>query len=302
VDTKISFEELETAATQQTTVNSADTTAAKSDTKAAETIAAATDTKPQFTETDVEAYKQLVDMGITPQNAAEFKAAKQALENLPLLLKNNPDLLLDEIEKNDPELHKQLLEKVSDRWFNRLPSDVREGKSNGNGSESRTVSSATNPVIERLERQVNALVQERTQEKTEAQQRVILTGLNTAFDNLTAKLPAGVSERDKEFIRLKAERLLWSDGNAAKRVNQGVYVDVPTYFSKAASLVTADTKAAATAANDKRAGVEARGERTIPNAAENVNGTTSEPEGHGKDKIWGDLTAEEKTALRAYAK
>jgi hypothetical protein len=299
--TRISFEELETAATQQTTVNSADTTAAKSDTKT-ETTAVATETKPQFTETDVEAYKQLVDMGITPQNAAEFKAAKQALENLPLLLKNNPDLLLDEIEKNDPELHKQLLEKVSDRWFNRLPPDVREGKSNGNGSESRTVSSATNPVIERLERQVNALVQERTQEKTEAQQKTILSGLNTAFENLVAKLPAGVSERDKDYIRLKAERLLWSDATAAKRINQGVYVDVPTYFSKAASLVTAETKAAATAANDKRAGVEARGERTIPNAAENVNGTTSEPEGHGKDRIWGDLTPEEKTALRAYSK
>jgi hypothetical protein len=286
VENKISFEELEATATPPATVTPVETPVATPPAVPAET-------KPQFTETDVEAYKQLVDMGITPQNASEFKAAKQALENLPMLLKNNPDLLLDEIEKNDPELHKTLLEKVSDRWFNRLPSDVREGKSNGNGSESRTVSSATNPVIERLERQVNALVQERTQEKTDAQQKIILSGLNTAFENLVAKLPAGVTERDKDYIRLKAERLLWSDGNAAKRINQGVYVDVPTYFSKAASLVTAETKAAATAANDKRAGVEARGERTIPNAAENVNGTTAKQDGHGKDPIWGDISESE---------
>ena len=71
---KISFEELESAATQQTAVKAAETTA--TETKAAET-AAVVETKPQFTDTDVEAYKQLVDMGITPQNASEFKAAKQ---------------------------------------------------------------------------------------------------------------------------------------------------------------------------------------------------------------------------------
>lgn len=239
-------------------------------------------------------------MGITPANAAEFKSAKQALENLPMLLKNNPDLLLDEIEKNDPELHKVLLEKVSDRWFNRLPADVREGKSNGNGSESRTVSSATNPVIERLERQVNELVQERTQEKTQAQQKTILAGLNTVLDGLDAKLKEkGVPELQRDHIRLKAERMIWSDNATAKRINQGVYIDVPTHFSKAASLVTAETKAASKDANDARAGVEARGERTIPNAAENVNGASKE-EGHGKDDIWGDLTAKEKEALRAY--
>ena len=288
MEPRISFEELEAAVTPQATVKPAETPA----TPPPETPPPA-ETKPQFTETDVEAYKQLVDMGITPANAAEFKAAKQALENLPLLLKNNPDLLLDEIEKNDPELHKQLLEKVSDRWFNRLPPEVREGKYNGNGSESRTVSSATNPMLERLERQVSQLVQERTQEKTEAQQKTILSGLSTTFENLIAKLPAGVTDKDKDYIRLKAERLLWSDATAAKRVNQGVYVDVPTFFSKAASLVTAETKAAATAANDKRAGVEARGERTIPNAAENVNGTATKQEGHGHDPVWDNITQEE---------
>lgn len=294
-ETKISFEELETTATQQETVKSAETTAAETK---VETTAA--ETKPQFTEADVEAYKQLVDMGITPANAAEFKSAKQALENLPLLLKNNPDLLLDEIEKNDPELHKQLLEKVSDRWFNRLPADVREGKSNGNGSASSTTSTATNPMIETLQRQVNQLVAERTEEKTTAQQRSIVNGLNSAFDSLDAKLKEkGVSDDKRDYIRLKAEKLLWSDSAAAKRINQGVYVDVPTYFSKAASLVTAETKVAATAANEKRADVEARGQRTIPNAAENVNGTSNQEEGHGKDKIWGDLTASERSALQA---
>lgn len=296
-ETRISFEELETTATQTETVKPSETSV---ETKTDTTVA---DTKPQFTEADVEAYRQLVDMGITPANAAEFKQAKQALENLPVLLENNPDLLMDEIEKNNPVLHNKLLERFSDRWFNRLPADVREGKSNGNGSVSSTASSASNPMIEKLERQVAALVEERTQEKTAAQQKAILGGLGSAFDNLDAKLKEkGVSDRDRDYIRLKAERMLWSDSAAAKRVNQGVYVDVPTYFSKASALVTAETKNAATDANNKRAAIEARGERTIPNAAENVNGTSNQEEGHGKDKIWGDMTASERAALSAAMK
>jgi hypothetical protein len=293
-ESKISFEELEATATQQTTAKSAETSAAETK---AETKTAEVETKPQFTEADVEAYKSLTDMGITPQNAAEFKAAKEALNNLPQLLASPAGrrLLMDEIQKNSPETYKGMLEDISDRWFNELPPDVREGKS-GNGSESRTASStpAYNLQMEALTRQVAELVNERQQEKTAAQQRAIQSGLSTAFDSLDAKLKEkGVSDRDREFVRLKAEKLLWSDKAASERVMKGVYVDVPTFFSKASSLVTAETKAAATAEQDLRAGVETRASKEIPNAAENVNGASTKQEGHGHDPIWGNISSEE---------
>lgn len=282
---RISFEELEAAATPPATATPVETPAAAA--------APATETKPQFTEADVEAYKSLVDMGINPQNAAEFKAAKTALDNLPALLENNPDLLMDEIEKNNPALHKQLLERMSDRWFNRLPPDVRDGKS-GNGSESRTATTQPDPQVAALSSKLDQFIQKQNQEENAKKQQAIGDGYKTSVETLLGKLPESVSQKDRDYIRLKTNELIWNDGKARDRIATGVYVDVPTFFSKASSLVTAETKAATDAEHSRRAGVESRGSKEIPAAAENVNGSaSSKQEGHGHDPIWGNISSDE---------
>jgi hypothetical protein len=281
----LSFTELEVAATQAETAKPPEPAAAP-----AEVVA----DKPQFTEADVEAYKQLVDMGITPQTAAQFKEAKTALDNLPMLLKNNPDLLLDEIEKNDPALHKDLLERMSDRWFNRLPADVRNGSANGSPSRSAESTPAPDPRISSIEAKLDNFIQRQNQEETAKRQNMISEGYKTSVEKLLGKLPESVAQRDKDYIRLKTNELLWQDNAARDRIAKGVYVDVPTYFSKASSLVTAETKAASNAEHDRRAGVEARGVKEIPAAAENVNGSaSSKQEGHGHDPIWGNISDSE---------
>jgi len=285
----LTFTELETAATQQTTATSAETTAA---TTTAETTAA--ETKPQFTEADVEAYKSLVDMGITPANAAEFKAAKTALDNLPALLENNPDLLMDEIEKNNPQLHKQLLERMSDRWFNRLPAEVRNGSANGSSSRTADSAPAVDPRLTAIEAKLDKFIQKENQEESVRRQNAVSEGYKTSVDGLLKKLPESVSQRDRDYIRLKTNELLWADNSARDRIAKGVYVDVPTYFSKASSLVTAETKAASTAEHTRRSTVEANGVREIPAAADNVNGSaSSKQEGHGHDPIWGNISDQE---------
>lgn len=284
-EASLTFTELETAATQPATATPAEQAAV---------VAAPATTIPQFTDADVEAYKQLVDMGITPQNAGDFKAAKQALDNLPMLLENNPDLLMDEIEKNNPGLHKQLLEKFSDRWFNRLPAEVRNGS--GNGSQSRTTDStpAVDPEIATIKREWAQIKATQQQEASARQTAQLTEKFNNSLDALVAKLPENIPADKREHIRLKAEKLIWSDNAARDRINKGVFTDVPTYFSKASSLVTAETKASATAEHDRRAGVEARGSREIPAAAENMNGSaSSKQEGHGQDPIWGNIDANE---------
>src|SRR5271154_2584885 len=102
---QISFEELEASATPAAAATPQGTTEAAPPVIAEEA-------KPQFTESDVEKYRALVDMGITPDTAADFKAAKEAMTNLPLLLKSpeGQRMLLDEIQKNDPATYKKLLE------------------------------------------------------------------------------------------------------------------------------------------------------------------------------------------------
>jgi hypothetical protein len=285
----LTFTELETAATQQTTATSAEQTAA-----ATTTETKVEETKPQFTEADVEAYKSLVDMGITPQTAADFKAAKTALDNLPALLDSNPDLLMDEIEKNNPELHKKLLEKMSDRWFNRLPAEVRNPSANGSSSRTAESTPAVDPRLTAIEAKLDRFIQKENQEESTRRQTAISEGYKVSVDGLLGKLPEAVSQKDRDYIRLKTNELLWADSKARDRIAAGVYVDVPTYFSKASSLVTAETKAASSAEHDRRAGVEARGVREIPAAADNVNGSaSSKQEGHGHDPIWGNISDSE---------
>lgn len=288
----ISFEELEATATPPASATPVDPPAAEPPAAASPT--AVEDAKPQFTDADVESYKTLVNLGITPQNAEQFKAAKEQLDALPQLIRS-PDgqrQLLDAIQQNDPETYQKLLNYVSDRWWAQHPDN-----NSGNGSPSRSANSThtmPDPRVATLQTQLEGLIAERNQEKTARQQEAISTGYNSTIDSMLAKLPESVSTRDKDYIRLKTNELIWKDDKARNSVAKGVYMDVPTYFSKASSLVTAETKAAANAEHDRRAGVEARGTREIPAAAENLNGSaSSKQEGHGHDPIWGDISSSE---------
>jgi hypothetical protein len=291
-ESNISFEELEATATPPASATPVEPPAAAPPIEAPPTEAS----KPQFTEADVESYRQLVDMGITPETAAQFKAAKQQLEHLPQLLRS-PDgrrQLLDAIQQNDPETYKGLLDYASDRWYAELPADARAPS--GDGSPSRTANSS--PIMDTrlaaIESKIDNFIQKENQRESAHRQDQISAGYTKSVDNLLAKLPESTSSRDKDYIKLKTNELIWQDTKARDSISKGVYVDVPTYFSKASGLVTAETKAAANAEHDRRAGVESRGTKEIPAAADNVNGSaSSKQEGHGHDPIWGDISPNE---------
>ena len=285
----LTFQELESTA--------APPAVATPEVKTEETPAAAApvaeETKPQFTEQDVAAYQSLVDMGITPTNAQEFKAAKQAMDSLPQLLKTNPDLLFDEIQKNDPELHDALLEKVSDRWFDQKGKRLYEQQqANPSGSRTEKSESAQDPRVSQIEREWNAFKANQQQAQVASQHAQNTENFNKALDGLVDKLPKEVPEDKREFIRLKAEKLLTSDPTARQRINQGVFTDVPKYFAEASRRVTADTKTAADKEHEARKGVESRGGREIIPGADNTNGSPAEPKA-GEDPIWGNISSAE---------
>ena len=284
----LSFTELESAAAPAKT----ETQATTEETSKAAATAAVEDQKPQFTQTDIEAYQQLVAMGITPANAEQFKSAKTAMDNLPLLMKQNPDALLDEIQKNDPALHDEFLERVSDRWYNQKGKRQYEELQRKNGNGSRVAESEPDPRVDKLQREVDALKQREASELSARQQAAITESYNKSLDELVAKLPESVSEGTRDHIRLKAEKLLWNDHAARGRVMSGVFTDVPKYFAEASKRVTAETKTAASKEHEARSGVEARGTKTIIPAAENVAGAAKQ-QAPGTDPVWGDITKEE---------
>jgi hypothetical protein len=290
VSEPLSFTELESTAKSETTA--AQTTTAETQKTEATSSAAVEETKPQFTQTDVEAYQQLVAMGITPQTAEQFKQAKLAMDNLPLLMKQNPDALLDEIQKNDPALHDEFMEKVSDRWYNQKGKRQYEEMQRKNGNGSRVAESEPDPRVDKLQREVDALKAKDAAAESSRQQAQITENYNKALDDLVEKLPEGVSEGTRDYIRLKAEKLMWNDTSARQRILSGVFTDVPKYFAEASKRVTAETKTAATKEHDARQRVEASGTKTIVPAAENVAGAGKET-APGVDPIWGDITKDE---------
>jgi hypothetical protein len=292
----LSFTELESTATSAATASQTTTEdTSKAAATATTSTTAAEDTKPQFTQTDVDAYQQLVALGITPQNAEQFKLAKTAMDNLPALMRQNPDALLDEIQKNDPELHELFLERVSDRWYQQKGKRQYEEmqRKNGNGSRVAESEPAVDPETEKMKRE---WVQFKAQQATESANREaerVSVAYNKALDALVEKLPENVPEDKREHIRLKAEKMMWQDMEARARIQKGVFTDVTKYFAEASKRVTAETKTAAQKEHDARKAIEERGTRTIVPAAENVAGAAKEQGGPNADPVWGDITKEE---------
>lgn len=285
--TPLQVQELDTTAPQQTTATPVETPAA---TPSQAEI-------PQFTQADADAYQQMTSMGINPSNAQQFLAAKQALDNLPVLLKQNPDALLDEIEKNDPALHNQLLDKMSDRWYQRWQKNNPQGNGQNGRASSTTVS---DPRIDALSQQVSSLVAEKNQEKNARQQEKIVKDFDNSIDSMIAKLPAdaALTESEKEYLVLKTKNLAWADSAARDRISKGVYVDVPKHFKAAVERLTADKKQSASTESSRRTDVEARGTKPVTPGAENVNGSVKN-EGRDGDDIWGNISeAEVKQAMK----
>jgi hypothetical protein len=255
-------------------------------------------TPPSFTEQDVSTLRTFADAGITIENYQQLLQANTLIQKLPAILKSNPRILTAEIAKADPEAYDRVLDAISDEWYE-VKGKKLEQTAQGTASSNAP---STDPRIEskltQLTTQLEGLIQDRNQEKTHRQQQAIMTGYNSAMDGLLGKLPEGVTDTTKDYIRLKTQELVYRDQGAADRVARGTYVDLPKYFAEASAKATADIKASAGKEHAARAAVETRGGKEVVPAAEAVNGTQTAP---SEDAIWGDtgMMKDLQTALKS---
>lgn len=286
----VSFSELEAAATPQAAAVPAVTPAAPP----AEPAAPVT---PQFTEQDIATLRTFADAGVTIQNYQQLLQANQLIQKLPDIIKTNPRVLTAEIAKADPQAYRNLLEAVSDEWWEVIGKNDPRNQSTAQGSASSATSSP-DPRIDQLQSQLQGVISELNQEKSAKQQARIMTGYTDSVNSLLAKLPEGVPETSKDYIRLKTQELVYKDESARDRVAKGIYVDLPKYFAEASAKATADIKASADKEHERRAQVESRGGKEITPAAEAVNGTQEGPQ---EDSIWGNsgMMKDLQTALKA---
>lgn len=294
----LTFSELESTAQPDSKAAAPVTPAEPPPSTAAPATATVDDTKPQFTDADVAAYRQLQDMNITPATAQEFVQAKKNLEVIAYALNNDPKAFLEELRRSNPQVADKVVEVFSDEWYERKGKYLNVEPNKANSGTSTTTTSEPDPRVEALSREVNGLKQRLQLEDESKQQQAIVKGYETALDGLSAKLPADLSDEKKEHIRLKAEKLAWNDPSARARINKGDYTDLPKYFAEASRRVTADTKAATERERTARSGVESRGHRELPAGTENTVGAVEQKP--GQDPIWGNINEAEVAA--AYRK
>jgi hypothetical protein len=290
----VSFTELESAATPAAT---ATPQAAPAENAPAPPAQA----PPQFTESDLQTLRTFADAGITLTTYQDLLQAKQVVDKLPMIIKTNPRALTAEILKADPEAYDNLLEAVSDEWYEVKGKRLEQRQPHG--ASSTAASEPQDPALARqvatLTGQLQGLINERNQENTARQNKAIQDGFETSIESLISKLPKDVPEMAIDYARMKTRELVLKDPQAAARVAKGVYVDVPKFFAEASAKATADTKAAANQEHGRRQQVEANGSREIVPAAEATAGAVqSKP---GEDPIWGGagLEADVKAALRS---
>jgi len=281
----LSFEELASAAKPEVATEPQATPAETQATPAVE------EAKPQFTDADVTAYQTMRDLGITPENAKEFTQAKQWLETIAYSLQNDPQQFIEELRKTNPQMADKFIEVASDDWYNRKGKYMNTEQSNGGQSNAPKSDPAVDSRIDSLMREVDSLKKERQAEVETRRQAEVTKAYNESFDSLVAKLPESLPEQTKEYIRLKAEKMLFTDNAARGRINQGNFTDVPKFFAEASRRVTAETKATAQKETAARAAVVASGSKEITPASENVTGASQARP--GQDPIWGDINEKE---------
>jgi hypothetical protein len=284
----VSFEELAAPAPPAKPAESQATTAA--------TEVKTEVTTPQFTEADAEAYRQMVDAGVTPQTYKDFIEAKAALANLATNLATNPRLVIQEIERTNPQVAARLKQEISDLWFEEYQRLNPETAQPANGSASSAP--VSDPRYDQLQQKLDTLIEQRNQELSAKAQDAISEGYNKAIEKLMEKLPETITEKDRDYIRLKTQEFVWKDKDARERVVKGTYLDVPKHFARAVTQATADTKAAAQKEIERREGVETRGTKTIVPAAEPVGGEPVTDK--NVDPVWGNISpGEVNAALQA---
>ncbi len=219
---------------------------------------------------------KLESMGINPETAATIVQKAQAADKMAYLIENNPRAIFEEMEKNSPEIFKKALDTASDLYLERY--EKPDGQS---GTKS---SVADSPVVKALESKIANLENRLTAESTQKQFQERLKSYESRREEYISKLPTDTPEFDKEYLRMKTDRLISNDPRAINAISQGNYIELAKQFQRATELLAADKKT--TQAQQEQARAAQRG-TSHPEFAPGPELAIKPDDIDAKD-IWGD--------------
>lgn len=240
--------------------------------------------KPDYAPEVLELAKQLAEDGVTREGYGQLIEGRDALNKMGYLLKENPKEFFRTIELNDPETAKKALEEFSQIYLDRNLS--REDQARIEAGQPLEEADPMQKQLEDLQSELKSLKDNAMARDQAASVATIKSRYEARINDLFSQLPDNMPKHHQEALRAMLDRSLGADEQAAGRIRQGNFVDVPNHFKKILDNWAAETKAANDAEIAKREQVRKNAQLTFAPGAEAVGGPPPESLA---DKNWDDF-------------
>jgi hypothetical protein len=217
---------------------------------------------PQVDADAAELGRIILESGYTKEQVNDLLGAPGALASLRQLISDNPQELINLLDRNNPDAAKRLLDVSADEYVKRYGKD--------DGKAAKPGANANPDLMAEVESLRSEVTQFRTQREAE-QSRLAMAQVKSRYDarvdDLFGQLPkeAGLTKAEQKALRARVDAELAADPLVVQRVSSGNFVDVPHKFKAILDEWSADRKSAANAAENVRKGVSASANPEFPN-------------------------------------
>jgi len=194
----------------------------------------------------------LLDSGYNRTQINDMMQAPTALASLRHLITENPQELINLLDRTSPDAAKKLLDVAADTYVNRYGKD-----GNSKGSDKKDGNSELMAEVETLRTELNSFRTQRDQENARIAMSQVKSRYDARVEDLFNQLPkdTGLTKSEQKALRARVDAELAADSAVVQRVSNGNFVDVPHKFKAIIDEWSSDRKSAAQAAEDRRKGI-----------------------------------------------
>lgn len=191
----------------------------------------------------------LLQAGYNRTQINDLLQAPKALESLKYQIQNNPQEFLNMVERADPRLGEQFLEKMADTYVDRYgdrgkPAGKPNGEDQGLSREVEALRNKLNEVTTREERREQAINNAATRQRYDARVEDLF--------NLKEVKELGLTPSEQKAMKARLDVELSRDPSAVQRASSGNFVDVPRTFQTIIDEWAGDKKTAIDTAKAQR--------------------------------------------------
>lgn len=240
--------------------------------------------KPELAPEVIELARKLAEDGMTQDAYQGLIQGRDALNTMGYLLKENPKEFFSVIERQDPETAKKALEEFSQIYLDR--NLTKDDQAKLEAGQPLGEADPMKKQLEDLQTEIKSIRDNEQRREQSAAMASIQKRYEARMDDLFGQLPDNMPKHHKTALRALLDRSLGGDEQAASRIRQGNFVDVPKHFKNVLDGWAAETKAANDAEIQKREDIRKRAQIAFTPGAEAVGGPPPESLA---EKNWDDF-------------